>query len=103
MCNRHAKLRARPKINVLTGNSYFGTIGNMKKRQARPAEVSETNKWEMILKKAGLGMDAGRDPGHRKTVLVGNSTDLEGIYEMLVGENGKVRPEGAGPDDFQER
>jgi hypothetical protein len=61
--------------------------------------VLEIKKWEKILAAEGLSMDVGRDPGHRRLVLVGNSSDLEGIYEMLVGENGRVRPEGAGPDD----
>jgi hypothetical protein len=55
--------------------------------------------WEKILAAEGLSMDAGRDPSHRKTFFVGGSKDLEDVYEMLVGQNGRVRPKGAGPDE----
>lgn len=51
-------------------------------------------------------MDAGRvqyrdASGKEKNrhVHVGDSKDLEGIYQMLAGQNGKVKPKGAGPDD----
>lgn len=75
----------------------------MSKKRARTVEGfrQETDKdfWEQLLKDEGLSMDAGRDPGHRKTVLVGNSNDLEDIHEMMAGRNGRVRPKGAGPDD----
>ena len=89
----------------LTGNPYFGNMVTMKKERVRPARgstVSETNKWEKILAAEGLSMDAGRDPGHRKLLCVGNASDLEGIHEMLVGQNGRVRPKGSGPDDDRE-
>lgn len=64
-------------------------------------KIDRTSKeyWEQILKKEGLGLDAGRDPGHRKLILVGSSADLDAIHEMQVGENGKVRPAGPGPDE----
>jgi hypothetical protein len=75
----------------------------MSRKKARPVgDIRlETTKeyWEQVLSKEGLSMDAGRDPGHRKLALVGSTKDLEDVYEMLAGENGRVRPEGAGPDD----
>jgi len=58
------------------------------------------------LSKEGLSMDAGthrfRDPsGARRyrVSYVGDSTNVDAIYEMQVGQNGKVKPEGAGPDE----
>lgn len=51
-------------------------------------------------------MDAGvhrfRDvSGARRYRLsyVGGSDTVDAIYEMQVGDNGKVKPKGAGPDD----
>jgi len=73
----------------------------MSRKKRSPIDLATNSKeyWEQILRESGLGMDAGRDPGHRKTVLVGNSFDLENIHEMLVGQNGRVRPDGTGPDE----
>jgi len=42
-------------------------------------------------------MDAGRDPGHRDTVLAGDSNDLADIYEAMMGQDGRVKPKGEGP------
>ena len=72
-------------------------------RKKRPARLAELNKnsqayWEELLKAEGLGMDEGRDPGHRKLVRVGGATDLESIYAARVTKTGRVRPEGPGPD-----
>ena len=76
------------------------------KNKIRPRvyDTENTTKdyWDKVLKAEGLSMDAGRDPGHRKLLCVGNASDLEGIHEMLVGQNGRVRPKGAGPDDDRE-
>ena len=86
----------------MTGHCYFSTMVTMSKKP-RPLAALEGNTskeyWEQVLASEGLSMDAGRDAGHRKVLLVGNSSDLESIYEMLVGDNGKVRPKGTGPDD----
>ena len=81
----------------------------MKKRRARPApgaSVSENNKWEKILAAEGLSMDAGRhqfrDAAGRernRLVHVGSSANVDAIHEMQVGDNGKVKPAGAGPDE----
>ena len=58
-----------------------------------------TKYWDSVLRRAGLSMDAGRDPGHRKLLYVGNSFNLEAIYEMTIGEtDGRVRPAGHAPD-----
>ena len=80
----------------------------MKKRRARPApgaSVSETNKWEKILAAEGLSMDAGRrrfrdasGQERNRLIHVGSSRNVDAIYEMQVGDNGKVKPSGAGPD-----
>ena len=77
----------------------------MKKQRARPTEMSETEKWEKILAAEGLSMDAGRRrfrdaAGRERNRLshVGNANNLEDIYEMQAGQNGKVKPPGAGPD-----
>jgi hypothetical protein len=61
--------------------------------------------WEQVLRKEGLSMDAGthryRDVyGKRKYRLsyVGDSATIDAIYEMQVGQNGKVGPSGVGPE-----
>jgi len=81
----------------------------MKKTRVRPTEdsnLSETEKWEKILADEGLSMDAGRrrfrDAAGRernRLVHVGSSSNIDAIYEMQVGDNGKVAPNGAGPDE----
>jgi hypothetical protein len=81
----------------------------MKKTRVRPAEdrsETSTDFWEKLLKKEGLSMDAGRrrfrDASGReenRIVHVGDSNNVDAIYEMQVGQNGKVKPAGAGPDD----
>lgn len=75
-----------------------------RKKTETEAELKE--KWERILAEEGLAMDAGRvqyrDAGGKEKnrhVHVGGSTDLEDIYQMRAGENGKVKPAGAGPDE----
>jgi hypothetical protein len=100
-----ARHRARP----LTGNPYFGNMVTMKKARVRPTRgstVSDTNKWEKILAAEGLSMDAGRrrfrDAAGRerdRLVHVGGSMEVEALHEMIVGDNGKVKPKGAGPDN----
>lgn len=81
----------------------------MSRKKASPVGDTrlETNKeyWEQVLAKEGLSMDAGthrfRDPsGKRKyrTSYVGDSTNVDSIYEMQVGQNGRVKPAGASPD-----
>ena len=65
----------------------------------KPA-VTLTTHWERILRKHGLSMDAGRDPGHRgKTVYVGTSQDVTAVEEIQIrrGSGRKVN-RGAGPD-----
>lgn len=50
-------------------------------------------------------MDAGRrrfreESGRERDRLVhvGGSSNVDAIYEMQVGDNGRVTPKGAGPD-----
>lgn len=58
--------------------------------------------WEKKLQKAGLGMDAGRDPGHRKLTYIGSGADVDALNEQLVGKrSGRVKPKGHGPDQFE--
>ena len=81
----------------------------MKKERVRPVRgstVSETIKWEKILAAEGLSMDAGRrrfrDESGRerdRLVHVGGSSNVDAIYEMQVGDTGKAKPEGHGPDE----
>ena len=90
------------KINQLTLNCNYVTMVPMPKKKS-PAKVAGKDKnsqayWEELLKAEGLGMDEGRDPGHRKLVRVGGATDLESIYAARVTKTGRVRPEGPGPD-----
>jgi hypothetical protein len=81
----------------------------MSKKKPRPLAILEGNTspkyWEQILAKEGLSMDAGRRrfrdaAGRERNRLahVGDSNNLEDIHEMIVGQNGKVKPPGAGPD-----
>jgi hypothetical protein len=81
----------------LTDRLPHGTLVTMTRCKKTESELKEH--WEKILADEGLSMDAGRDPGHRKTVLVGGSIEIEGIYEGLVGENGRVSPKGTGADE----
>ena len=64
----------------------------------------ELARWEKVLAKHGLGMNAGI---HRfrvgkkrpyRIAYVGAANNIEDIYEMQVGDNGRVKPPGAGPD-----
>ena len=75
----------------------------MSKKKPRPMAILEGNTsaeyWEQVLREEGLSMNAGLDPGHRKLLRVGNSTDLERIHAAIVTDTGKVKPEGHGPDD----
>jgi hypothetical protein len=74
-----------------------------RKAKQRVADVDVKNTsaayWEQILKNEGLGMDAGRDPGHRKLLRVGGTEDLEAIYAAQITDFGKVKPQGNGSDD----
>lgn len=78
--------------------------GMTSKKQPTESELKEH--WERVLAREGLTMDAGRvrfrdASGKEKNrhIHVGNSSDLEDIHQMLAGENGRVKPKGAGPDD----
>lgn len=63
-------------------------------------KATDKEYWEEKLRKAGLSMDAGRDPGHRKLVLIGGSIEVDMIQEIMIRKkSGRVRPKGAGPDD----
>ncbi len=95
------------KSPALTRNHYFGNMVTMKSKRIRPSAIAteDTSKeyWDKVLKGEGLGMDAGRDPGHRKLVLVGGSQDIEMVDEIMVKKRaGRVRPKGNGPDDDRE-
>jgi hypothetical protein len=85
----------------------------MSKKKPRPLAILEGNTskeyWDKVLSGEGLSMDAGihrfRDQaGVRRYRLsfVGGSGEVDAIYEMLVGDNGKVKPEGAGPDEVSD-
>jgi hypothetical protein len=69
----------------------------VKKRRPDPTNESPAY-WEQILKERGLDMDAGRDPGHRKVLRIGGSVDLERVHTARASRTGKVKPQGAGPD-----
>jgi hypothetical protein len=56
--------------------------------------------WKEVLRREKLTMDAGRDPGHRKLVYVGDSAGIEAIHEMQVGKTGRTKMPGAGPDVY---
>ena len=81
----------------------------MSRKKISPPAVMAANTskeyWEQVLQKAGLGLDAGtkfcRDKGvfKRRVIYVGDGSNVEDIYEMQVGDNGRVRPKGTGPDD----
>jgi hypothetical protein len=88
----------------LTLVTLGGTLVTMTRCKKTESELKEH--WEKILADEGLSMDAGRtqyrEPGGKEKnrhVHVGNAADLEDIHQMLAGENGRVRPKGAGPDD----
>ena len=84
----------------------------MSRKKIAPPAVAAANTskeyWEQVLQKAGLSMDAGlhrfRVGSERpyREVHVGNSHNLEDIHEMQMGQNGRVRPKGAGPDEDKE-
>jgi hypothetical protein len=63
--------------------------------------------WEKKLRKAGMSMDAGRDPRHttgakNRLIYVGSSGDVDALNEQLVGKRaGRVKPKGHGPDKFE--
>ena len=79
------------------GNMYFV----MSRKKSAPRLEGDKNSqayWEQVLKNEGLGMDAGRDPGHRKLKFIGNAADLDALNEQLTGQVGRVTPNGAGPD-----
>ena len=66
-------------------------------------KATDKEYWEEKLRKAGLSMDAGRDPGHRKLVLIGGSIEVDMIQEIMIRkESGRVSPKGAGPDTMSE-
>jgi hypothetical protein len=80
----------------------------MARKKPLAATAANTSKeyWEQVLNGEGLSMDAGthrfRDKsGVRKyrTSYVGGPANVDAIYEMLVGKNGKVKPTGSGPDE----
>lgn len=60
--------------------------------------------WEKSLADHNLGMERGRGgknpAGERWLVCAGDSTNLQGIEEQLIGKKfgRRVRPKGAGPD-----
>jgi len=76
----------------------------MTKRKADPTNESPAY-WENILREEGLDMDAGvhryRKGKKRpyREIHVGGSKNLEDVHEHLVGRQGRVRPQGAGPDE----
>lgn len=70
-------------------------------KRKTPEEAALVEIWDEVLRLAGLGMDAGRDPGHRKLILIGNSQDIDMIDEIMTKKRaGRVRPKGAGPDQY---
>lgn len=77
-------------------------VKKLKKLTAHEQLEKDKEYWEKLLKEEGLSMDAGRDPGHRKEIRVGNTTDLERIHAAIVTYTGKVKPPGHGPDDAPE-
>lgn len=77
------------------------------KIRSQAALVENTSKeyWESVLRDEGLSMEAGihrfRDRAgalRYRLSFVGDSSTVDALYEMRMGENGKVKPKGARPD-----
>lgn len=81
----------------------FGKLAPKVKVTKRPIDVTNESQdyWEKVLRREGLSMDGGRDPGHRNMLRIGNSTDVEKLEEYILSRCGKVKPEGHGPDSFE--
>lgn len=102
---------ARPcRDRALTVTYDFGNMVTMAKNKIRPRvyDTENTTKeyWEQILKAEGLSLDAGRhqfrDASGRlrdRLIHVGGASNLDALHEMLIGDNGRVTPKGAGPDE----
>jgi hypothetical protein len=57
--------------------------------------------WNRLLAADGLALDVGRHPN---LILIGTSAELEIVEKMEYGKrDGRVRPEGAGPDSFEQQ
>lgn len=85
----------------------FRTESRMRPIKKPDTENTDPKYWDKVLTSHGLSMERGKPPlirmpdGRRLRMIlyVGGIQELDSLMEEMAGRNGRVTPEGHGPDE----